>query len=66
MSVKLRSKETKDGRESLYLDIYHNGNREYKFLELYLIKKPKTQLEKIQNKENKDNPQPGFPVKIAP
>jgi len=54
MSVTVRTKETKDGKESLYLDIYYNGQRHYKFLELYLIKKPKTQLEKIQNAENRE------------
>lgn len=36
MSVKLRKKPLKDGRESLYLDIYKDGKRRYEFLKLYL------------------------------
>ena len=35
--VRLRSKSLKDGSESLYLDIYWNGIRQYEFLKLYLI-----------------------------
>lgn len=36
-SVKLRTKPTKNGGKSLYLDIYHNGVRRYEFLHLYLL-----------------------------
>ncbi|MCA6364982.1 MAG: site-specific integrase [Bacteroidetes bacterium] len=36
MSVKLRQKKLKDGRISLYLDIYSNGVRSYEILKLYL------------------------------
>lgn len=36
MSVKLREKPLKDGRKSLYLDIYQNGKRRYEFLKMYL------------------------------
>ncbi|HVZ39657.1 MAG TPA: site-specific integrase [Candidatus Kapabacteria bacterium] len=35
MSVKLRTKQLADGRRSYYLDIYHKGKRQYKFLNLY-------------------------------
>lgn len=38
MSVKLRRKKLADGRESLYLDSYQNGRRQYDFLKLYLGK----------------------------
>lgn len=34
--VKLRFKQLKDGNQSIYLDCYINGIREYKFLNLYL------------------------------
>lgn len=34
--VKLRKRKTKDGRFSLYLDIYQDGTREYEYLRLYL------------------------------
>ena len=48
--VRLRSKPLKDGSESLYLDIYWNGIRQYEFLKLYLI--PETTKEaKARNKE---------------
>lgn len=48
--VHLRTKSLKDGSESLYLDIYWNGDREYEFLKLYLI--PETTKEaKARNKE---------------
>lgn len=36
MSVKLRTKNLKGGRKSLYLDIYDNGRREYEFLNMFL------------------------------
>ena len=34
-SVQLREKQLKDGRISLYLDIYSDGKRRYEFLKLY-------------------------------
>jgi len=34
--VTLRVKDLKDGRQSLYLDIYFRGERKYEFLKLYL------------------------------
>jgi integrase len=45
MSVKLRKKKLSDGRISLYLDYYTNGQREYEFLKLYLGKN------RVENKE---------------
>ncbi|HBS85830.1 MAG TPA: hypothetical protein DEA97_04700, partial [Bacteroidales bacterium] len=41
MSVKLREKEMKDGSTSLYLDIYHQGKRNYEFLNIYISNKRK-------------------------
>ncbi len=35
MKIKLRKKSLKDGQESFYLDIYHEGKRSYEFLNLY-------------------------------
>ena len=37
MSVKLRRRELKSGKVSLYLDVYHEGQRNYEFLKLYLL-----------------------------
>lgn len=48
--VRLRSKQLKDGSESLYLDIYRNGHREYEFLKLYLIPEV-TKEAKARNRE---------------
>jgi integrase/recombinase XerD len=38
MSVTLRKKKNKSGSTSLYLDIYHNGKRDYEFLTMRLTK----------------------------
>ena len=35
--MKLRSKQLVAGRQSLYLDIYRDGRRQYEFLHLYLL-----------------------------
>ncbi len=49
--VKLRHKIIKNGTKSLYLDIWHEGKRKYKFLKLYLVE-PKNQLDRNLNREN--------------
>ena len=36
MQIHLRKKKLQEGRESLYLDIYKDGQRTYEFLKLYL------------------------------
>lgn len=48
MSIKLRSKRLSNGSESLYLDIYHKGKRDYEFLD---IKIKKNDPERKQKKE---------------
>lgn len=35
--VRIRFKELANGSKSIYLDIYNNGLRSYKFLKLYLL-----------------------------
>ena len=49
--VKLRHKMIKDGTKSLYLDIWNEGKRSYKFLKLYIVI-PKNQIERNLNREN--------------
>jgi integrase len=49
--VRLRRKKLANGNESLYLDIYSNGIRQYEFLRLYLVPE-KNMAAKIQNKES--------------
>jgi integrase len=51
MSVKLRKKKTKKG-ESLYLDIYHDGQREYEFLKIELTKDKESNKEKMRIAES--------------
>ena len=51
MSVKLRKKKTKKG-ESLYLDIYHDGQREYEFLKIHLTKDKESNKEKMRIAES--------------
>ena len=53
MSVKLRRRKLANGKVSLYLDIYHNGKRQYEFLKLYLDPKDrKGNKETLQLAEN--------------
>ncbi len=51
MSVKLRKKRTKKG-ESLYLDIYHDGQRGYEFLKIQLTKDKESNKEKMRIAES--------------
>lgn len=58
--VTLRQKELKNGRISLYLDFYppildtkKNKYTRRDFLKIYLFKKPKDQIQKISNIENR-------------
>lgn len=48
--IKLRKRLLKDGRQTLYLDLYHNGKREYEYLKLYLIPE-KSRADKETNKK---------------
>lgn len=48
--IRLRKRLLKDGRHTLYLDLYHNGKREYEYLKLYLIPE-KTRADKETNKK---------------
>ena len=46
--VRIRTKAVKGGNQSIYLDIYKDGQRSYKFLKLYLV--PETsEAAKAQN-----------------
>lgn len=47
--VTIRYKALQNGNQSIYLDIYHDGKRSYKFLKLYLVPETSPQA-KIQNK----------------
>lgn len=51
MKVEIREKALKDGKVSLYLDIYNNGKRSYKFLKLYPVSTPRTKEERLSNSE---------------
>lgn len=48
--IRLRKRLLKDGRQSLYLDLYHNGKREYEYLKLYLIPE-RSRADKETNKQ---------------
>jgi integrase len=53
MKVALRERE-KNGQISLYLDYYNKGKRQYEYLRLYLMVKPRTPEERNQNKKTKE------------
>lgn len=48
--IRLRTRLLKDDRSSIYLDLYHNGKREYEYLKLYLIPE-KSRADKETNKK---------------
>jgi hypothetical protein len=50
-NVTLREKPLSNGNISLYLDIYREGVRLKEYLKLYIMNKPKTSIERQQNKE---------------
>ena len=60
MKISLRKRKLKDGRISLFLEYYKGyskdlegkikHNREFENLELYLIEKPKTPIDKEENR----------------
>lgn len=50
MSVKVRSKNLAKGKISYYLDIYHNGERNYEFLEIYIEAKDSSSVKKEKKK----------------
>lgn len=51
MSVTLREKELKNGVKSLYLDIYHNGQRSYEFLDIKIDPKIQSAQQKKELEE---------------
>lgn len=51
MSIKLRFKELKNNRKSLYLDLYFQKKHQYKFLNCYIYSTPRTKEERTHNKE---------------
>lgn len=48
--IRIRKKKLANGNQSLYLDYYHEGERKYEFLRLYLVPEINAQA-KIQNEE---------------
>lgn len=48
--IRLRTKKLSNGNESLYLDIYTDGKRDYEFLKLYIIQE--------RTKEDKEKKRP--------
>ena len=52
MSVTLRKRKLGGGRTSLYLDVYHQGKRDYEFLNLYLTKDRESNRETIRLAES--------------
>lgn len=54
MSVKLRKRKNHDGTTTLYLDIYHDGERKYEFLKHLKLSKGTSPSDRQKNKENLD------------
>jgi len=50
MNIQIRKKKLSSGKESIYLDIYENGERRYEFLKLYIEPGKSAQI-KNKNKE---------------
>ena len=51
--IKIRFKELANGNQSIYLDYYNNGKRQYEFLKLYLV--PETNpIDKITNAQTRE------------
>lgn len=48
--IRIRTKKLNNGNESIYLDIYVEGKREYEFLKLYLVPE-KDRITKNRNAE---------------
>ena len=48
--IRIRFKKLANGNESIYLDYYKDGKREYEFLKLYIIPE-KTASDRTQNEE---------------
>lgn len=51
-TIKLREKPLQDGRLSLYLDIYEDGQRRYEFLKLYILPETNDKI-KAQNRDTR-------------
>jgi integrase/recombinase XerD len=49
--IRLRQRKLGTGNITLYLDYYNEGVRQYEYLKLYLIDKPKNELDKKSNKD---------------
>jgi integrase/recombinase XerD len=54
MSIKIREKQCKDGKVSIYLDIHHRGLRRYEYLNLKFKKKPANFSEKEEMKMKRE------------
>lgn len=48
--IRVRTKKLSNGNQSIYLDFYRDGKRQYEFLKLYIIPE-KTKADKNQNEE---------------
>lgn len=52
MSVILRKRKNSDGSTSMFLDIYHKGERRYEFLKHLKLTKSSSPIDRQKNKEN--------------